>query len=178
MAVASYANSNEEFKNNLSPEMQKSLADYKISYPQDKKLADEFNTKIGNEASEKIFIQEEFAKIEEFCTEILSIELLGNTEEAALDENSNMEFEKREKVILSLASMLAIFKELEARIGKENATKQLKLCILDSIGNTSGPQNNKNKLLTRLFIDNNISNVPENPQEFLNRIKSSDIFSF
>lgn len=174
MAVASYAKVNEEFKNNLSPEMKEIIDKYEFSYPTDEKINDEFNTLIDPNYPNIKILNKELSNIGKFADDILSINNAKNIDEIALDKESKIDLKDRTPIVEALASMLVSYKLIE-KMDKELVTKHLQLHLEQITDSPKVTKEQKTKFIKRMIEDKKVLNAPENPKKFLEQFKKQPV---
>ena len=175
MAVASYAKVNEEFRKNLTPEIQKQVAEYEISYPQDEKIAEEYKALSNPEEYKNKLLKTEFSSIETYIENIIKASNIENVEDIALDENSQMDIDVRERVVYALAGMLFSLNSIKEKVEKARIQEYMQQ-YMDKITDTpKASADAKKKLMQRLIGEEKVQKVPEDFKGFIDKIRKRKI---
>ncbi len=200
MAVCDYAKHNEEFKKNLSPEMQKMVEEYKYSYPHDKEMDKKIASYFTPESYESNFVQGKFTNISKSFEKIVNYEIrykLDNMDDLALDENSDMNSHTREYILLTLSNILLAYSALVAGLPENKANKyvadylekksheisDIKTCLRDAFNvhnkmrfqRELEEQTRLYKKLTSFLSGKKKYNMPENCEAFIQSAESKRI---
>ena len=128
MAVCDYAKHNEEFKKNLSPEMQKMVEEYKYSYPHDKEIDEQMASFLSSANYENLFVADQLGKISRNFEKIIKYEMkykLENMEDLALDENSDMDSATREYILYPLSTILLAYSTLITKLPENKVNEHV-----------------------------------------------------